>query len=112
MEHWYRLYTRFHSKIIGDKLDLKDSILGKARNQGDLAADNDLLTNESVRAEQVNEKLEVISRVTDKIFEEYPYLTLKEIMQGSLPNDPMDNLYRTRFSVLSIAPLNLYETCQ
>lgn len=71
-----------------------------------------------LRTEFVNEKPELLSRVQDKMFDSYPVTSLKSIFYA--PNDELkeshpdqiDNVFRVRFSVVTVQPMNLYEICQ
>ena len=72
------------------------------------------MTNETVRSEFVNEKLEIVSRIDERVFENYPMMSLQGIINAKAENEQgmVNNLFKTRFSVLSVQPLNLYEVCQ
>lgn len=85
--------------------DLTMAVLGQQLDDNrDLAAAGDTLTNESVRVEFVNEKLEIVSRVDEKLFEAYPIVSLQDISTANIGDQEgqVKNLFKTRFSVLSI----------
>lgn len=66
----------------------------------------------TTRGEYVNEKEETISRV-DRIYEDYPILSLSQVLKNEYKpvSDLVEGLYRTKFFVLAVQPMNLYEIC-
>lgn len=78
------MHTRFHSKVVNDVADLSEAVLGQQRDDNrDLAAAGDLLTNESVRSEFVNEKVEIVSRIDERVFANYPLMSLQEVISAN-----------------------------
>lgn len=116
MEPWFKLYARFHRTVIDDVHDLNDAILGKRKDEG--PQQDDHFADNLLRTEFVNEKPELLSRVQDKMFESYPVTSLKQIVFSPAdklkPSDPnqIENVFRTRFNVVTVQPMNLYEICQ
>ena len=58
-----------------------------------------------------------MSRITDKVFDHYPSMTIYDILYTPSETHPkgeyiIDNLYKTRFFVVGLLPNNLLEICQ
>lgn len=75
------MYRKFHEKIEIGELQIKDTILGKkGTDDKEIAGVGDMLSNEQLRGEQVLEKVEIISKISDGIYDNYPLKTLHDIL--------------------------------
>lgn len=83
IDPYFKVHQKFHSKIAHDYQDTVEIIIGAKKQETEnqlqtLVAEN--YFGDSYKDDQINEREFKISRITDKVFDQYQTLTLNEIL--------------------------------